>query len=46
MLHGLLVALGVVLMLAGIVSKKYGVAVIGLIVASVNARHLRSLPKD
>lgn len=45
LLHGLFMALGVVLMLGGIVTRKYGAVVIGLIVAAVNIRQLRSLPK-
>jgi hypothetical protein len=44
-LHGLVMALGIVLMLGGLVRKKYGAFVIGLIVAAVNARQLRSMPK-
>ncbi len=42
--HGMIMALGVVLMLAGVVTRKYGAVVIGLIVAAVNARQLKSRP--
>ncbi len=45
LLNAILAAAGVVLMLAGIVTRKYGAAVIGLIVAAVNMRQLRSMPK-
>lgn len=45
LLNAVLAAVGVVLMLAGIVTRKYGAAVIGLIVAAVNVRQLRSTPR-
>jgi len=40
--HGMIMALGVVLMLAGVVTRKYGAVVIGIIVVAMNARRLRS----
>ncbi|MBP2681867.1 MAG: hypothetical protein H6Q78_1730 [Candidatus Krumholzibacteriota bacterium] len=40
-LHLVLLVLGLVLMIGGIVARKYGAAGIGLILAAVNARQLR-----
>ena len=45
LLHGLLVAVGVLLMVAGLVSKKYGASGVGLIVAAVNVQQLGSMRK-
>jgi hypothetical protein len=44
-LHWLLIVIGLVLMVGGVVTDKYGASVVGLIVAAINIQQLLSLRK-
>lgn len=44
-LHRLVTLLGMALIIGGLITRKYGAVVIGLIVAAVNWRQARSNPR-